>query len=148
LALPSASSASASSPAPLWSALACAAAASWIVVAASLRSSDLVIWPSFGLLVLALADLERSRWVRPGPLARLAGALAIPVFLFYLPTEIVYFHALRLAFGPPSGAAAWAELAGVFPAILIVAFLGRQLIERPARAAFRRLNWAKVRLAS
>jgi peptidoglycan/LPS O-acetylase OafA/YrhL len=115
------------------------AAAAWIVVAASLRLSDLLIWPAFGVLVFAVA--ETAKGVRPALTARPLQYLArftFSVFLVYLPVDIVYFRAVRLLVGAPVGVAAWAAWWGVFPVILLVGAFAFFAVERPANTWLRR----------
>ncbi len=108
------------------------AATAWIVCSALLRLSDLIIWPAFAPLVFGLANFGEpatglSRW----PPLRGLGRLSVAVLLVYLPVDIVYFRVAHLIFGARHGLDAWALLAGVFPAILLVAIAAYHLVQRP-----------------
>ncbi len=87
---------------PRWATTIVLAAAAWIVAAASLRLSGVVIWPSFGPLVFGAAALTPS--ANPFVLrdASEAGRRSLEIFVFCLPAEISYFRVLKLIFGPPS----------------------------------------------
>lgn len=107
-------------------------AVAWIAVGASLRVSDLLIWPAFGPLVFGVAQAtrsaKRSRYRRP--LAYLGG-LAVAVLLIYLPVDIAYFRVGHMLFGAVHGAPAWLLWSGVFPAIVITAVVVHQFIQQP-----------------
>lgn len=118
---------------PALATIVAAAAALWIGLAASLRLSDLAIWPAFGLLVFGLAETAKS--ANPALASRLLqrlGTISLSIYLVYLPVDIVYFHAIERLGGTPRGAAAWVAWWGVFPVILIVGFLAFHLVQRPA----------------
>lgn len=117
-----------------WLALASVA---WVVTAATLRLSDALIWPAFGPLAFAAAETAKSPkpWLA-GALGIWLGRRSVAIFLFYLPADIVYFHALKLVFGPPTSATAWLELAGAFPATLVAGAIAHRLITAPSRHAF------------
>lgn len=126
-------------PPRAWGPWVALAAVAWIVMAASLRVTDAAIWPAFAPLVFGLAEPATvTQRFLGGPVMAYLGRISLAVFMFYLPTDIVYFHTLRLLFGPPSGPLAWMELAGVFPAILLAGVLAHHLIEAPVRRAFNR----------
>jgi peptidoglycan/LPS O-acetylase OafA/YrhL len=118
---------------PNWGARLAAFAGIWIVAAALLRLSDLLIWPAFGLLVFALA--ETAKTARPAlawpPLFYLGG-VAYAVYLVYLPVDIIYFHGVERVFGTPAGALAWTMWGGVFPVILAAGVAAHHLIAQPA----------------
>jgi peptidoglycan/LPS O-acetylase OafA/YrhL len=125
---------------PSWARLLAIAAALWIVVAASLRLSDLTIWPAFGPLVFGLA--ETAKGARPAlasPLLQALGAMSLAMSLVYLPVDIAYFHAIQRLLGTPTGAAAWAAWWGVFPVILATGAAACWLIQRPAEGWLARL---------
>jgi peptidoglycan/LPS O-acetylase OafA/YrhL len=104
----------------------------WIVAGASSRLSDMLIWPTFGLLVLGLAEAGKSdRIALHWPPLLYAGGIAYAVYLTYLPVDIVYFRTLHSLIGPLLGAKAWIALLGVFPAILIVGAIAHHLVEQP-----------------
>lgn len=107
-------------------------AVAWIAVGASMRVSDVLIWPAFGPLVFGVAQAARSamlgRYRRP--LAYLGG-LAIPMLLIYLPVDIAYFRVGHLLFGTVHGAPAWLLWSGVFPAIMTAAMVVRHFVQRP-----------------
>lgn len=101
-------------------------------VAASLRLSDLVIWPAFAPLVFGLAQLHAaagSPW--NAPMAHL-GRICTAMVLVYLPVDILYFRAVHLLLGTPHGLRAWLVLLGVFPAILLAAAVAYHGLQRPA----------------
>ncbi len=118
-----------------WSGYVACVAAAWIVGAALLRLTDLVIWPAFGALVFGLA--ETAKTARPAlnraPLPYL-GRIAYSIYLVYLPVDIVYFHGVERLIGTPTGAVAWAVWTGVFPAILVAGIVAYHLIAKPAAA--------------
>jgi peptidoglycan/LPS O-acetylase OafA/YrhL len=117
-----------------WGAILAAAAGVWIVVAASLRLTDLVIWPAFGAVVFGLAETARtSRPALSSPAWLYLGQISYAMYLVYLPVDIVYFHGLERLVGTPSGAAAWMVWAGVFPVIMVAAVLAHHLIAQPAQ---------------
>lgn len=114
--------------------------AAWIAIAASVRFSDMIIWPAFGPLVFGLAKTKKT--ARPFPDRKLIaylGQITLGMFLFYLPVDIIYFHTLRLVFGETTGTMAWLELLGVFPIILLAGVIAHHAIENPARSALNRL---------
>ncbi|MGH6993861.1 MAG: hypothetical protein ACREEH_11060, partial [Caulobacteraceae bacterium] len=82
-------------------ALLAAASLAWILAAASLRLSDLLIWPAFAPLVLgaAAARLPGRPWM---------ARAAITLQLVYLPADILWFHAWSRLLPNPSSALAWA----------------------------------------
>jgi len=100
----------------------------WIVVSASLRLSDLLIWPAFAPLVFGLANME-AEGCRP-PL-RYLGQLSIAMMLIYLPVDIAYFRAAHFAFGAPKGTEAWLIWLGVFPMIGLAAVVAHHGLQRP-----------------
>ena len=110
-----------------------AVAALWIIAGASLRLSDILIWPAFGPLVFGLAQAARSSG-RPWnwPLLAYLGRLAVAMLLLYLPVDIAYFRAGHLLFGPLHGLHAWWLLLGVFPAILLAAVGAYHGLQLPA----------------
>ena len=112
----------------------------WIVVATSLRLSDLAIWPAFAPLVWAVASLPGAEGVSNaspiGELSRLSWALV----LTYLPVDIVYFHAVDRLLGTPRGWFAWLVWAGVFPTVLLVAALAYAFVQRPCEAWLRTID--------
>lgn len=117
------------------------AATAWVALAASLRLSDLYIWPALALLIFCLA--ETSKAAKAGVMSTAApvylGEVSYSLYMVHLPVDIVYFHALdRLAPGL-SGAASAAAWAGAFVACLLAAVLAYHLVERPAR------NWLRRR---
>jgi peptidoglycan/LPS O-acetylase OafA/YrhL len=117
-----------------------AAAVIWIVVASTLRLSDAVIWPAFGLLIFTLAEASKTnpRGVLGGGALVYLGEVSYSVYMTHLPVDIAYFHTLdRLAPGL-TGAAAWAAWVGVFVATLLVSMATYHLVERPAR------NWMRA----
>jgi peptidoglycan/LPS O-acetylase OafA/YrhL len=108
------------------------AALVWIVAAALLRLSDLVIWPAFAPLVFGVTHLAASPslfgdW-RP---LHYLGRISVAMLLVYLPVDIAYFRVGRLLLGEPQGFVAWALLAGVFPAIVFAAMAAHHLVQRP-----------------
>jgi peptidoglycan/LPS O-acetylase OafA/YrhL len=118
-----------------WSGLIAGAAGAWIVAAALMRLSDLLIWPAFGVVVFALAETAKTQkpaltWA---PLPYL-GQIAYSIYLVYLPVDIIYFHAVERLIGVPTGALAWAVWSGVFPVILAAGMAAHHLIARPAAA--------------
>lgn len=108
------------------------ASALWIVSAAMLRLSDLVIWPALGLLTYAVSEThKRSTACRAcGLLSRLS-TLSYPMLLLYLPVDIVYFRLARRLFPHPDGVIAWGIWLGVFPTLLLVAWTAYILWQRP-----------------
>jgi peptidoglycan/LPS O-acetylase OafA/YrhL len=127
---------------PRFAALAGAAAAViWIGVASTLRLSDAVIWPAFGLLIFSLAEASKTNprgWLGAAGWVYL-GEVSYSVYMTHLPVDIAYFHALdRIAPGL-TGLAAWAAWLGVFAATLATAVTTYHLVERPAR------NWMRRR---
>jgi len=96
----------------------------WIGLAASLRLSDLVIWPTFGPLVLGVAATADARI---NPLAssglRYLGRISISMLLVYLPVDIAYFRVAQLLWRAPRGVEAWIMWSGVFPVILLAAVI-------------------------
>lgn len=122
-----------------WSATASIAVTLWIIVAASLRLSDLAIWPAFGVLVFCLAGTSDSAKPLLGSkLFQSLGAISMAIYLIYLPVDIIYFHAIQRLFGTPTGYAAWLAWWGVFPVILLIGFLAFYLIQRPTTVWLRR----------
>ena len=118
---------------PRMAKVAAAAAALWIGLAASLRWSDLAIWPAFGPLVFALAETAKS--ASPALASKVVqrlGAMSLSIYLIYLSVDIVYFHAVQRFAGTLRGAAAWIAWWGVFPVILVVGALAFYLVQRPA----------------
>ncbi len=108
------------------------AAGGWIVAAALFRTSDLAIWPAFGVLVLGLASLGKAENSFQGAnLPRVLGQVALSMYLVYLPVDILYFHGIAKLLGTPTGAMAWLAWVGVFPAILIAGALAYWSVERP-----------------
>ena len=102
----------------------------WIIGAALLRFSDLVIWPAFAPLVFGVAHFGDQE-SPPGRLLRYLGRLCVAMLLVYLPVDIAYFRAGRLLLGEPHGLAAWGLLAGVFPMILLSAMAAHHFVQRP-----------------
>ena len=118
-------------PSPVAAAIALAAT-TWIVGAALLRLSDLIIWPAFAPLVFGLAAFgEPATGLGRWPSLRDLGRISVAMLLVYLPVDIVYFRVARLMFGEPHGLEAWALLVGVFPAILLAAIAAYHLVQRP-----------------
>jgi peptidoglycan/LPS O-acetylase OafA/YrhL len=116
-----------------WAARTTAGAGVWIMTAALLRLSDLLIWPAFGVLVFALAETAKtSKPALTWPPLIYLGGIAYSVFLVYLPVDIIYFHGVQRLIGAPTGALAWAVWAGVFPVILIAGAAAHHLIAKPA----------------
>jgi peptidoglycan/LPS O-acetylase OafA/YrhL len=119
--------------------LTAALAGAWVLLATALRLSDALIWPAFGLVVWAVAEKARSSpGFLAGPLAKHLGSLSIAVMVFYLPTEIAYFHGLDILLGPPEGAGRWLRLCGVFPVILAVAWIAKSGVGIACRRLSRR----------
>lgn len=116
-------------------------AVAWIAVGASLRVSDMLIWPAFGPLVFGIAQATRSvtrrRYWRP--LAYLGG-LAVAMLLIYLPVDIAYFRVGHLLFGAVHGAPAWLLWSGVFPAIVIAAIVFHHTVQQPIWLWLRRCD--------
>lgn len=124
---------------PAWGWAMAAAAAIWVAIGASLRLSDLLLWPAFGLLAFGLLQARTAGGgSRVAEIERYLGRIALPMFLFYLPVDIAYFHALDRLLGPAEGAAAWWRLTGVFPAILLTGVAAHHLIQAPAERALNR----------
>jgi peptidoglycan/LPS O-acetylase OafA/YrhL len=120
---------------PRWGMGVALAAAIWIVAAASLRLSDLVLFPAFGALVYGLAETSKSgRPALGSPIFQRLGELSLTLMLVYLPVDIVYFHSVKLLLGQPTGPLAWVVWAGVFPVILAAAVAVHHAIEKPAFA--------------
>ena len=117
------------------------AALAWIVLAAQLRLDDVWIWPAFGPLVLGAAETARGgrSWLAAAPL-RYLGRIAYAMYLLYLPVDIVYYHMLHRLGPDPSGAQAWLEWAGVFPAIGVAGVLAYHGLQRPAALLLDRLD--------
>jgi len=116
-----------------------AAAVGWIVVAATLGSSDALIWPAFGLLIFSLAEASKTNahGIMGAAWLVYLGEVSYSVYMTHLPVDIAYFHALdRIAPGI-GGAAAWFAWIGVFAATLIVSMATYHLVERPARSWMR-----------
>ena len=107
-------------------------AASWIAAAASLRLTDLVIWPAFAPLIVGLAAAGDPQ---SAPLVSRAlgwlGRIALAMQLTYLPVEMAYFRAVHLIDPNPEGLRAWLVLAGVFPIILAGAAVAYHAIQHP-----------------
>jgi peptidoglycan/LPS O-acetylase OafA/YrhL len=117
---------------PTLATIAAVVAGLWVIVSASWRLSDLAIWPAFGLLILGLAGRRDHERAPPGSaFSKMAGHVALSVYLVYLPVDILYFHAAARVFGTPTGAYAWAIWAGVFPVILATGAFAYWTIERP-----------------
>lgn len=117
---------------PRWAEIAAIAAAVWIILAASLRLSDLAIWPAFGVLVFSLAETAKS--AKPALGSRIfqrLGDMSLSMLLVYLPVDIVYFHTIQRLFGALTGYASWLAWWGVFPVILIAGALAFYLVQRP-----------------
>jgi peptidoglycan/LPS O-acetylase OafA/YrhL len=115
------------------------AATTCVAIAASLRLSDLYIWPALAMLIFCLA--ETSKAAKPGAMSAAAlvylGEVSYSLYMVHLPVDIAYFHALeRLApsLGGARMALAWV---GVFMVCLLVAVSVYQLVERPARSWLR-----------
>ena len=115
------------------------AACALIAIAASLRLSDLWIWPGLALLIYCLA--ETSKAAKPGvmstPLLVYLGEVSYSVYMVHLPVDIVYFHGLqRLAphLSPAGAGLAWS---GAFVACLVAAIAVYHGVERPARDGLR-----------
>jgi peptidoglycan/LPS O-acetylase OafA/YrhL len=128
-------------PAPSIAAGLCVLAVAWIAAAATLRLSDLFIWPAFGVLVFGMTGLATTRrpviaWVG----WRYLGRLCVAIMLVYLPVDIVYFRAARWLVGPVQGMQAWLLLAGVFPAILLAAALAYHGFQQPLARWLRRVG--------
>jgi peptidoglycan/LPS O-acetylase OafA/YrhL len=104
----------------------------WIVIAASLRLSDLVIWPAFGPLVLGMATMAASDSPPPFSAALCyLGRLSIAMLLVYLPVDMIYFRSAHWVFGPMHGLQAWLVWVGVFPAVLLTAAAAYHGFQRP-----------------
>ena len=108
------------------------AALAWIVGSASVRLSDLVIWPAFAPLVFGLDQMAKrgSRFQNGRPLNYL-GHLSTAMLLIYLPVDIAYFRASQLLLGQPRGLEAWVLWGGVFPTILLAATIAHHFVQRP-----------------
>lgn len=107
----------------------------WVAAASIARLTDMVIFPAFGLLTLAVAETaKRQHPVLSGPVSQYLGRISMAIYLVYLPVDIVYFHGLEKLFGAPHGAAAWAAWFGVFPVIVAAGAAAHHLIQRPAAA--------------
>lgn len=114
-------------------ALVSALAGLFIVLAAWLRLPDPVFFPLFGALVFGLAETAKEGHpALSGPVLRYLARISYAVYLVYLPVDIVYFHAVGLIFGQPTGALAWTLWAGVFPVILATGSVAYHLIQTPA----------------
>jgi peptidoglycan/LPS O-acetylase OafA/YrhL len=107
-------------------------AAAAIVLAASLRWSDMVTVPLFGALILGLTQAARDGGpALDWPPLLYLGRIAYSVYLVYLAVDIAYFHAVQRLVGRPAGGLAWMALIGVFPIILAAGALAYRFIERP-----------------
>jgi peptidoglycan/LPS O-acetylase OafA/YrhL len=118
-----------------------ATAVAWIIAGASLRLSDILIWPAFGPLIFGLVQTIKSP-KRPrdwSPIVYL-GRLAVAMLLVYLPVDIAYFRTGRLLFGPLHGLQAWWLLLGVFPTILLATVVAYHGVQRPIWLWLRQLD--------
>jgi len=126
---------------PRMAALAGAAVAViWIGVTSTLRLSDALIWPAFGLLIFSLAEASKTnpRGLLGAAALVYLGEVSYSVYMTHLPVDIAYFHALdRLAPGI-TGPAAWIAWTGVFVVTLVVSMATYHLVERPTR------NWMRA----
>ncbi|WP_168077125.1 acyltransferase [Caulobacter sp. SSI4214] len=117
------------------------AATAWVAIAASLRLSDLYIWPALAMLIFCLA--ETSKAAKPGAMSAPAlvylGEVSYSLYMVHLPVDIVYFHALERLAPSLSGAGIALAWAGAFVACQLAAMVAYHLVERPAR------NWLRGR---
>lgn len=112
----------------------------WIVVASTLRLSDLAIWPAFGLLIFSLAEASKTnaRGILGAAVLVYLGEVSYSVYMTHLPVDIAYFHTLSKVAPGISGPAAWVAWLGVFVATLLISMATYHLVERPAR------NWMRT----
>ncbi len=101
-----------------------AAAVIWTCFAASMSLSDAVIWPAFGLLIFALAEVSKTsaRGITSAAWLVYLGEVSYSVYMTHLPVDIAYFHALDRLAPDISGPAAWVAWGGVFVATLLAAW--------------------------
>jgi peptidoglycan/LPS O-acetylase OafA/YrhL len=112
----------------------------WIVISASLRVSDLAIWPAFAPLVLGASAIAKPgipAWASDG--LGYLGRISVAMQLVYLPVDMAYFRAAKLLWSQPRGLEAWLVWSGVFPVILFAAVIAYHGFQRPIAV------WLKAR---
>jgi peptidoglycan/LPS O-acetylase OafA/YrhL len=115
------------------------AATLWVAIAASLRLSDLYIWPGLAMLIFCLAETSKAArgGVMSAPVLVYLGEVSYSLYMVHLPVDIAYFHALERFAPGVSGVTTGFAWAGVFGASLLAAVVAYHLVERPAR------NWLR-----
>jgi peptidoglycan/LPS O-acetylase OafA/YrhL len=124
-----------------WAMTGALAATGWIVAVASLRLSDLVIWPALAALIFFLAEAAKGSVqgvMSARPLVYL-GEVSYAVYMTHLPIDIAYFHLLDRLTPGLTGGRAWLAWIGVFGVCLVVSMAVYHLVERPAR------DWLRAR---
>lgn len=116
------------------------AAVLWIATLATLKASDLFIWPAFGLLILCLAEVSKRapRGLLGAAALVYLGEVSYAVYMTHLPVDIAWFNLADRIAPDPQGAIVWVIWGGVFAATLIVSVVTYHLVERPARNWLRR----------
>lgn len=115
-------------------------ATAWVVVAASLRLSDLYIWPGLATMIFCLAETSKgaTAGIMAAPLLVYLGEVSYSLYMVHLPVDIAYFHALQRLAPALSGVGVALAWAGAFVACLLAAMVAYHLVERPARNGLRR----------
>lgn len=111
----------------------------WVVATASLRTSDLLIWPGLAALIFFLAEtakVGRTGLMASGLLVYL-GEISYAVYMTHLPIDIAYFHILSRIAPGLHGVWAWVAWIGVFGLCLVASMAVYHGVERPARAWLR-----------
>lgn len=110
-------------------------ALAWIILAASLGASDIVIWPALGLLIFSLAETSKHGQDNPIGARWLVylGEASFALYMTHLPVDIVYFHGLDLVLPRAAIATPWLAWSGVFAVCIPAAILVHEAIEKPAR---------------
>ncbi|NQE64313.1 acyltransferase [Caulobacter sp. RHG1] len=110
-------------------------ATAWIMVAATLRLSDLYIWPALAVVIFCLAEAAKigATGLMTAPAMVYLGEVSYAVYMTHLPVDIAYFHALVRVAPSLSGVGAFVGWLGVFGVCLAVSVAAYHLVERPAR---------------
>jgi peptidoglycan/LPS O-acetylase OafA/YrhL len=116
-----------------------AVAVVWIAAAASLRASDLWIWPALVLLIFALGETAKHGAVGwSGGWLVYLGEASFALYMTHLPVDVLYFHGMERLLPEAISGAPWLVWGGVFLACLVAAIVVHEGIEKPARRFLRR----------
>ncbi len=126
--------------------LGAAAAAAALLASVLAGAPDAAIVAACGGLILALAGLTSTgSRLLSGPAGVYLGEISFAVYMVAIPWQLLFINLARKGLHVGSAGLPGPLWLVYFAGVIPVAALAHHLVERPARAAMRRLDWPRLR---